>query len=198
MPWLLDNVMLSAGQCFIRWIALSTFQTTLDPNFFLYRYNIYLKLKLLSLSDSHLMRIQCQVDLTFLLFMISPLIVKYFLITLCTRVNSLKIHAHSMLFILSVHYSNLLTSQLTYPSHLKHFLQAVKLRQSIYGEEHPITKRTLDLFTVIYAEMGKEQYTGTGKSKLMDNTYVFMDQCSALHCTLLCRLLGWSMQHCSV
>lgn len=40
------------------------------------------------------------------------------------------------------------------------FLQAVKLRQSIYGEDNPITKRTLDLFTVIYAEMGKEQYTG--------------------------------------
>jgi len=74
-----------------------------------------------------------------------------------------------MLVILSVHYSNLLTTLLTYPSHLQHFLQAVKLRQSIYGEEHPITKRTLDLFTVIYAEMGKEQYTGTGKNKLMDN-----------------------------
>lgn len=101
--------------------------------------------------------------------MISPLIVKYFLITLCARVNSLKIHAHSMLFILAVHYSNLLTSLVTYPSHLQHFLQAVKLRQSIYGEEHPITKRTLDLFTVIYAEMGKEQYTGTGKNKLMGN-----------------------------
>ena len=38
--------------------------------------------------------------------------------------------------------------------------QAVKLRQSIYGEGHPVTKRTLDLFTVIYAEMGKEQYSG--------------------------------------
>lgn len=37
--------------------------------------------------------------------------------------------------------------------------KAVKLRQSIYGEEHPVTKKTLDLFTVIYAEMGKEQYT---------------------------------------
>ena len=36
----------------------------------------------------------------------------------------------------------------------------MKLRQSIYGEAHPITKRTLDLFTVIYAEMGKEQYSG--------------------------------------
>lgn len=36
----------------------------------------------------------------------------------------------------------------------------MKLRQSIYGEEHPVTKKTLDLFTVIYAEMGKEQYTG--------------------------------------
>lgn len=37
--------------------------------------------------------------------------------------------------------------------------KAVKLRQSIYGEVHPVTKRTLDLFTVIYAEMGKEQYS---------------------------------------
>lgn len=37
--------------------------------------------------------------------------------------------------------------------------KAVKLRQSIYGEEHVITKRTLDLFTVIYAEIGKEQYS---------------------------------------
>lgn len=37
--------------------------------------------------------------------------------------------------------------------------KAVKLRQSVYGEEHPVTKKTLDLFTVIYAEMGKEQYT---------------------------------------
>lgn len=37
--------------------------------------------------------------------------------------------------------------------------KAVKLRQSIYGEQHAITKRTLDLFTVIYAEMGKEQYS---------------------------------------
>jgi len=37
--------------------------------------------------------------------------------------------------------------------------KAVKLRQSIYGEGHPVTKRTLDLFTVIYAEMGKEQYS---------------------------------------
>ncbi|XP_020608104.1 consortin-like isoform X2 [Orbicella faveolata] len=50
--------------------------------------------------------------------------------------------------------------------------KAVKLRQSIYGEEHPITKRTLDLFTVIYAEMGKEQYTAAmqkfNKSKQSD------------------------------
>ena len=42
-------------------------------------------------------------------------------------------------------------------------VQAVKLRQSIYGEEHVITKRTLDLFTVIYAEIGKEQYSGENK-----------------------------------
>ena len=153
--------------------------------------------------------------------MICLLIVKYILITLFARVHPLKIHAHSMLFILSVHYSNLLTSLLTYPSHLQHFLQAVKLRQSIYGEEHPITKRTLDLFTVIYAEMGKEQYTGTGKNKLIDNWQrdislsLMIDKYTGIKGTLktikhlclygsvLCTTLHltvqtWSVQHCSV
>ena len=41
--------------------------------------------------------------------------------------------------------------------------QAVKLQQAIYGENSPITKKSLDLFTVIYAEMGKEQYSGENK-----------------------------------
>ena len=39
-------------------------------------------------------------------------------------------------------------------------LQAVKIRQSHFGENHPVTTKSLNLFTVIYAEMGKEQYSG--------------------------------------
>lgn len=38
--------------------------------------------------------------------------------------------------------------------------QAVKLHQACHGDQHPITLQTLDLFTLIYAEMGKQQYKG--------------------------------------
>ncbi|KAK3714406.1 hypothetical protein QZH41_020635, partial [Actinostola sp. cb2023] len=41
---------------------------------------------------------------------------------------------------------------------LDYCAKAVKLQQSCFGEQHPITLQTLDLFTVIYAEMGKQQY----------------------------------------
>ncbi|XP_031558448.1 uncharacterized protein LOC116294899 [Actinia tenebrosa] len=41
---------------------------------------------------------------------------------------------------------------------LDYCAKAVKLQQSCYGEQHPVTLKTLDLFTVIYAEMGKQQY----------------------------------------
>lgn len=37
--------------------------------------------------------------------------------------------------------------------------KATKLRQQIYGDEHHLTVKTLDLFTLIYAEMGKSQYS---------------------------------------
>ncbi|XP_032237119.2 uncharacterized protein LOC5511863 [Nematostella vectensis] len=42
---------------------------------------------------------------------------------------------------------------------LEYCAKAVKLRQAHLGERHPATLRTLDLFTVIYAEMGKAQYS---------------------------------------
>eukprot|EP00111_Clytia_hemisphaerica_P021812 TCONS_00064135-protein len=37
--------------------------------------------------------------------------------------------------------------------------KATKLRQKAYGDEHPLTIKSLDLFTLIYAEMGKSQYS---------------------------------------
>jgi len=37
--------------------------------------------------------------------------------------------------------------------------KATKLRQKAYGDEHPLTVKSLDLFTLIYAEMGKSQYS---------------------------------------
>ncbi|XP_074663044.1 uncharacterized protein LOC141915419 isoform X2 [Tubulanus polymorphus] len=36
--------------------------------------------------------------------------------------------------------------------------KATKLRQQIFGENHPLTLKSLDFFTVVYAEAGKEQY----------------------------------------
>ncbi|EDV20247.1 uncharacterized protein TRIADDRAFT_61237 [Trichoplax adhaerens] len=37
--------------------------------------------------------------------------------------------------------------------------KATKIRQSIYGESHDITKKTLEYFTCIYASVGKKQYS---------------------------------------
>ena len=39
-------------------------------------------------------------------------------------------------------------------------VQATKLRQQKYGGDHPLTKKSLDFFTVVYAEVGKQQYSG--------------------------------------
>ena len=38
--------------------------------------------------------------------------------------------------------------------------QATKLRQDIYGENHSVTIGSLDYFAVVYAEVGKQQYSG--------------------------------------
>lgn len=41
--------------------------------------------------------------------------------------------------------------------------KATQLRRKVYGEEHPVTIKSLDLFTMIYAEMGKLQYSDAVK-----------------------------------
>ena len=38
--------------------------------------------------------------------------------------------------------------------------KATKLRQTLYGENHEITKKSLDFFTVIYGHVGRQQYSG--------------------------------------
>lgn len=38
--------------------------------------------------------------------------------------------------------------------------QCAKIRQRVYGENHSKTKETLDFFASLYAEVGKEQYSG--------------------------------------
>ncbi|XP_064623988.1 uncharacterized protein LOC135485639 [Lineus longissimus] len=41
--------------------------------------------------------------------------------------------------------------------------KATKLRQQVYGENHPISLKTLDFFTIVYAEAGKQQYSDSMK-----------------------------------
>ena len=53
--------------------------------------------------------------------------------------------------------------------------KATKLRQQVYGDDHPITGKSLDLFTLIYAEMGKCQY-GEALQKYGDLTKVIEEE----------------------
>ena len=39
-------------------------------------------------------------------------------------------------------------------------MQATKLRQKLFGDSHEVTVKSLDLFTIMYGEVGKQQYTG--------------------------------------
>ncbi|CAH1791293.1 unnamed protein product [Owenia fusiformis] len=41
--------------------------------------------------------------------------------------------------------------------------KATKLRQQVYGDDHPKTNKSLDFFTVLYGEVGKRQYTDSMK-----------------------------------
>lgn len=45
------------------------------------------------------------------------------------------------------------------PLALEYCGKATQLRRKFYGENHPVTVKSLDLFTMIYAEMGKMQYS---------------------------------------
>jgi hypothetical protein len=49
-----------------------------------------------------------------------------------------------------------------------YFLQCARLRQKLFGEQHPKTKETLDFFAAIYAEVGKEQYSGNFCENLIE------------------------------
>jgi len=39
-------------------------------------------------------------------------------------------------------------------------LQATKLRKKVYGDNNLVTMKSLDFFTVVYGEVGKQQYSG--------------------------------------
>ena len=41
-----------------------------------------------------------------------------------------------------------------------YYFQATKLRQQVYGDEHPVVKESLNHFTALYAEAGKALYAG--------------------------------------
>ena len=49
------------------------------------------------------------------------------------------------------------------PLALEYCGKATQLRRKVYGENHPVTIKSLDLFTMIYAEMGKMQYSDAVK-----------------------------------
>jgi len=55
--------------------------------------------------------------------------------------------------------SNSCLEQRKFQLALEYCGKATKLRQKAYGDEHPLTVKSLDLFTLIYAEMGKSQYS---------------------------------------
>ncbi|ELT94080.1 hypothetical protein CAPTEDRAFT_214052 [Capitella teleta] len=44
---------------------------------------------------------------------------------------------------------------------LEYQAKATKIRQQTLGDDHPMTAESLDLFTVIYGEVGKKQYSAT-------------------------------------
>ena len=55
--------------------------------------------------------------------------------------------------------SNTCLEQRKFQLALEYCGKATKLRQEAYGDDHPYTVKSLDLFTLIYAEMGKKQYS---------------------------------------
>lgn len=42
------------------------------------------------------------------------------------------------------------------------FFQATKIHQRAFGNDHPITARSLELMATVYAEIGKTEYSGKG------------------------------------
>ena len=54
--------------------------------------------------------------------------------------------------------ARLCAQEKTFPLALDYCGKAVKIRQSVFGPDHPITTRSLEYFTVLYAEVGRKQY----------------------------------------
>ena len=48
-------------------------------------------------------------------------------------------------------------------SHRSFLFQCTKLRQQLFGENHPKTQESLDFFATVYAEVGKQQYAGESR-----------------------------------
>lgn len=44
--------------------------------------------------------------------------------------------------------------------HIVFYIQATKIHQRAFGNDHPITARSLELMATVYAEIGKTEYTG--------------------------------------
>ena len=59
------------------------------------------------------------------------------------------------------------------------FKQCTKLRQKVYGDNHPLVQQSLDFFATVYAEVGKVQYTGM---ILKRNSIVYSVQCFIYIC----------------
>lgn len=56
------------------------------------------------------------------------------------------------------HLAKLCAEQKKYELALDYCGKAAKIRKSVFGEGHPITKETLDYLTVLYAEVGRADY----------------------------------------
>lgn len=44
--------------------------------------------------------------------------------------------------------------------------QATKIHQRAFGNDHPITARSLELMATVYAEIGKTEYSGKHKANV--------------------------------
>ena len=49
--------------------------------------------------------------------------------------------------------------------------KATKLRQKLYGDQDPRTIKSLDFFTVVYAEVGRQQYSGNQSAGMSVNCH---------------------------
>ena len=58
------------------------------------------------------------------------------------------------------HVTNIRNHNHKFKIFLKLFVQATKIYRSELGDDHPVTVGSLDLFAIIYADVGKKLYEG--------------------------------------